>query len=530
MYRSGDRGRLLPDGRLEHLGRLDDQVKLRGYRIEPAEIKAALLADPEVTAAAVIFRRGQDPDSARLDAYVVAADCAGTGGSGGLDASSQAIRRRVARVLPDYMVPASVTVVAALPLTVNGKLDIERLQASAGVEPASRISSPPASPSPGTAAPDAQPSSGGAVEESVLAAWSSVLQTSVGLDDNFFDLGGNSLIAIRLLSVMAEFGLAELSPREPLRQSHRPRPRGSAAPAPLGPASAISMTGDDRAWTTTSPRSFGRLHRKIAIVTGAARGIGRACAVALAAAGADVALIDIAADIAGCTYPLGTAAQLTTTSQLCQEHGVAVVTCHADLRSASGLASAVETIVDRLGGADILVNNAGLATPAGLPAHELTEDQWQLMMDVDLTGAWRMMRLVVPQMLDRRSGSVINIASTAGVVGYPHFANYTAAKHGLVGLTRAAALDYAASGVRVNALCPGSVRDEPELEGRMLGGIADALQLPADRHEQVFIESQPTRRLVSAYDVANACRWLASDDSRGVTGSVITVDGGYTAR
>lgn len=290
------------------------------------------------------------------------------------------------------------------------------------------------------------------------------------------------------------------------------------------------MSGRKGAVTRTSPRTSRRVHRKVAIVTGAARGIGRACAVALAAAGADIALIDIAADIAGCTYPLGTAAQLGTTSQLCKGHGAAVVTCHADVRSADDLAAAVGIIVDRLGGADILVNNAGLATPAGRPAHELAEDQWQLMVDVDLTGAWRMMRLVVPQMLDRRSGSVVNIASTAGVVGYPHFANYTAAKHGLVGLTRAAALDYAASGVRVNALCPGSVRDEPELEGRMLGGIADALGLPADRSEQVFTESQPTRQLVSAYDVANACLWLASDDSRGVTGSVITVDGGYSAR
>ena len=290
------------------------------------------------------------------------------------------------------------------------------------------------------------------------------------------------------------------------------------------------MIDKEGAVATTSPRRTGRLDRRVAVVTGAARGIGRACAVALAAEGADLALIDIAADIEGCTYPLGTAAQLRTTGHLCQEQGATVATYHADVRSTDDLATAVEDMIDRLGRADVLVNNAGLATPAGRPAHGLDEDQWQLMVDVDLTGAWRMMRLVVPHMLDRRAGSVVNIASTAGVVGYPHFANYTAAKHGLVGLTRAAALDYAPSGVRVNALCPGSVRDEPELEGRMLGGIAEALDLPAERREQVFVESQPTRQLVSAYDVANACLWLASDDSRGVTGSVITVDGGYSAR
>ncbi|GII86975.1 3-ketoacyl-ACP reductase [Sphaerisporangium siamense] len=282
--------------------------------------------------------------------------------------------------------------------------------------------------------------------------------------------------------------------------------------------------------TTTSPRRAGRLDHRVAIVTGAARGIGRACALALAAEGADLALIDVAADIPGATYPLGTAAQLRMTGRLCEERGATVVTCHADVRSPDDLAAAVGDTLDRLGRADVLVNNAGLATPAGHPAHGLDEEQWRLMVDVDLTGAWRMMRLVVPHMLDRGAGSVVNVASTAGVVGYPHFANYTAAKHGLVGLTRAAALDYATSGVRVNALCPGSVRDEPELEGRMLGGIADALGIPAERQEQVFVDGQPTRRLVSAYDVANACLWLASDESRGVTGSVITVDGGYSAR
>jgi amino acid adenylation domain-containing protein len=197
MYRSGDGGRLLPDGQLEHLGRLDDQVKLRGYRIEPGEIRAALLTDPAVTAAAVVFRPGTDTDSARLDAYVVAPGACG-----------RDVRRRVARVLPDYLVPASVTVVSALPVTVNGKLDVDRLTAPARAEP------------------EPSPPAGGDVEDAVRAVWTAVLRIPVGPDDNFFDLGGNSLTAIRLLTVMAERGLADLSPHEIYRN---PTVRGLAA-------------------------------------------------------------------------------------------------------------------------------------------------------------------------------------------------------------------------------------------------------------------------------------------------------------
>lgn len=277
-------------------------------------------------------------------------------------------------------------------------------------------------------------------------------------------------------------------------------------------------------------RRTGRLDGRVALVTGAARGIGRACACVLAEEGAALVLVDVAEEVKGCTYPLGTAAQLRTTATLCGDRGASTVALHGDVRSTEDMAAVVDTVLDRYGRVDVLVNNAGLAAPAGLPAHGLTEEQWQLMMDVDLSGPWRVLRLVVPHMVDRGAGSVVNVASTAGLVGYPHFANYTAAKHGLVGLTRAAALDYARHGVRINALCPGSVRDEHEWEGRMLDGIAEALGVPAEDRERVFEEGQPSGQLVSAREVASACCWLASDDSRGVTGAVIAVDGGYSAR
>lgn len=273
-----------------------------------------------------------------------------------------------------------------------------------------------------------------------------------------------------------------------------------------------------------------RLAGKRALITGAARGIGRACAVAFAREGADLVLVDLCADLPGCPYPLGTAAQLGTTAELCRAEGGAALEYVADVRSTAALRAAVDAGLDRYGDLDILVNNAGIAAPSGRMTHEIDDDDWMLMLDVDLSGSWRAIRAVAPHLVERRSGSIINVSSTAGMVGYRHFAAYVAAKHGLVGLTRAAALDYAPFGVRVNALCPGSVRDDPALEGRMLAEIARCLGVPTADHERVFAGSQPTNRLVEAADVAAAAVWLAGDAAAAVTGAVIPVDGAFTAR
>ena len=273
-----------------------------------------------------------------------------------------------------------------------------------------------------------------------------------------------------------------------------------------------------------------RLSGKTVVVTGAARGLGRACAIAFAKEGADISLIDVARDLPGVPYPLGTASQLAHTAALCREHGAAVLALQADVRDLAAVEHAVAAAGERFGALGVLVNNAGIACPAGKPAHEITEQEWSLMIDVDLSGAWRMTRAVGAMMAARGAGSIINIASTAGLVGYRNFAGYVAAKHGLIGLTKAAALDYAPMKVRVNALCPGSVRDDHHLEGRMLSEIARALDVPAADHEAAFLEAQPMNALIEPEDVAAAAIWLASDESRQVTGTVVTVDGGFTAR
>ncbi|MFJ3541235.1 amino acid adenylation domain-containing protein [Streptomyces rubiginosohelvolus] len=197
LYRSGDLGRLLPDGTLEHLGRIDDQVKVRGFRIEPGEIRHVLLEDPAVSAAAVTVTGGDAGDAAavRIDAYVVPAPGAGE--------DPGPVRERAARLLPPHMVPATVTVLPALPLTANGKLDPARLPAPG------TSGDPVTAPAPAAAAHEAGPAA------ALAAIWCDVLGVeAIGLDDDFWDLGGNSLYAIRIGTLARERGL----PGVPLRQ------------------------------------------------------------------------------------------------------------------------------------------------------------------------------------------------------------------------------------------------------------------------------------------------------------------------
>lgn len=271
-----------------------------------------------------------------------------------------------------------------------------------------------------------------------------------------------------------------------------------------------------------------RLAGKVALVTGAARGLGRACAVSFAKHGADVVLLDIARNLPGVPYPLGSESQLDYTAELCRQQGVASLAMQVDVRDLKAVEQAVHMALERFSRIDILLNSAGIAAPSGKTTHEISEIEWQLMIDIDLTGAWKMMRAVGPSMIARRAGSMINVSSTAGMVGYRNFAAYVAAKHGIIGLTRAAALDYAPLKVRVNALCPGSVRDDAQVEGRMLSEIARSLDVPVEDHEGAFVRAQPMNTLIEPDDVAFAAVWLASDESRQVTGSVLAVDGGFT--
>lgn len=265
-------------------------------------------------------------------------------------------------------------------------------------------------------------------------------------------------------------------------------------------------------------------------VTGAGRGIGRATALAFAEAGHQLLLGDICAPIDGCPYPLATAEDLEETAARCRSRGSTVVATSFDVRSQEHVDAAVRLAHEQLGPIDVLVNNAGIVGPAGVPAHELTEDDWGVVVDVDLGGAWRCAKAVLPDMVARRGGAIVNVSSTAGLVAFPHFANYVAAKHGLIGLTRALALDYAVYGVRVNAVCPTSVRDERDLSSGMLHGVADMLGLELEDYEALSLPHHPLGTLVAAADVAAAITWLSSDAAARITGSVLPVDAGFTTR
>ncbi|WP_231334981.1 non-ribosomal peptide synthetase [Actinomadura graeca] len=200
LYRSGDKGRLRPDGRLDHLGRLDDQVKIRGHRIELDEIRSVLASDPTVSTAVVVASEPSpgDPASGRLDAYVVLTQ----------QTDTWRILDNARRILPDYMIPSTLTEISAVPLTANGKPDLSQLPAPATagtVGSLEQCASGPAS------ADAAHPED---LAEKVLGIWSHHLKTEVSMEDNFFEMGGNSLLVVRALTSMQEAGLPKITPRD----------------------------------------------------------------------------------------------------------------------------------------------------------------------------------------------------------------------------------------------------------------------------------------------------------------------------
>lgn len=247
---------------------------------------------------------------------------------------------------------------------------------------------------------------------------------------------------------------------------------------------------------------------KVAIVTGAASGIGRGISLRLAEMGASVALLDID-EVKG-----------RATGTEIEVHGGSAAFVKCDVRSAADCGRAVDTIIERSGKIDILCNCAGIAIRKDIV--ELTEDEWDLALDVTLKGIYLLSREVVPHMIRNGGGSIINIGSGWSLKGGPRAASYCAAKGGTVNLTRAMAIDHGKHNIRVNCVCPGDV-DTPLLrsECAQLGDDKEAFMREA--------ANRPLARVGTPEDVANAVLFLASPMSTWITGAALVVDGGGLA-
>ncbi len=268
---------------------------------------------------------------------------------------------------------------------------------------------------------------------------------------------------------------------------------------------------------------MGRVDGKVALITGAARGQGRSHAIRLAEEGADVIAVDICADIASVPYALATRADLDETVKAVEALDRRIVATVADVRDAAALTAAVDAGVAELGRLDIVSANAGICTVQRWD--EVTREVWQDTLDTNLTGVWNTCVAAVPHLIASGGGSIVITSSTAGIKGLPFLAPYVAAKHGVVGVGRSLANELSAHSIRVNTVHPTGV-DTPMVAG--LGGLEpilgkDPLLGP------IFMNTLPVE-LTDARDVSNAVLWLASDESRYVTGLELTVDAGNTIR
>ncbi len=253
----------------------------------------------------------------------------------------------------------------------------------------------------------------------------------------------------------------------------------------------------------------GMLDGKSALVTGAGSGIGRATALAFAREGAWVAAADMTLE----------AAQRTVSA--IEAKGGQAVAIACDVTDEEQVQAMVAAAVAAFGGLDCAFNNAGIAphqvNATGVLAADLAEASWQRLLDVNLTGVWRCLRHEVAQMRKQGGGAIVNTASVAGLVGLPGAAGYVVGKHGVVGLTKAAAIDHAAENIRINAVCPGYIETPMTEESKRRRGDA-------------IVARTALGRFGVPEEIAEAVVWLCSERASFVTGSNWTVDGGYSAR
>jgi len=255
-----------------------------------------------------------------------------------------------------------------------------------------------------------------------------------------------------------------------------------------------------------------KLANKLAFITGGGRGIGRAIAIAFAREGASV------------TVAARTRAQVESVAkEISAKFGTEVLAVECDVANSESVAQALERAKEKFGrGPDILVNNAGIAETA--PFLKSDEKMWERHLNINLGGTFRLTHATLPEMIQRGWGRVINIASIAGKTGAPYISAYAASKHGVLGLTRSLALEVAANGITVNAICPGYV--DTEMNSRGIEKIVVKTGSSADYALASLKKMSPQNRLIMPEEVAALALLLASEEGRGINGQAINVDGG----
>jgi SDR family mycofactocin-dependent oxidoreductase len=275
----------------------------------------------------------------------------------------------------------------------------------------------------------------------------------------------------------------------------------------------------------------GRVEGKVAFITGAARGQGRSHAIRLAQEGADIIGIDLCKQIESVPYPMATHADLDETVRQVEALGRRIVVTQADVRDYEEVKAALDVGVAELGRLDIVSANAGIFSVG--PTAELPEQTWQDMIDVNLTGVWHTAKAAIPHLVEGgNGGSIIITSSGAGLKGFPGFAHYVSAKHGVVGLMRTLALELAPHNIRVNTIHPTNV-DTPMIQNEAVYKlfVPDVESPTPDDFARAAREMQALDiPWVEPIDISNALLFLASDEARYITGITLPVDAGMTQK